>query len=139
MVEQIVRDKLNEVHKRSRVIQQPDYAFKMLFEKSLVDYYTFKKGLREKLKIVIDEMVADKMFKVFSCEKHSFDKNQWVEVLNKNDYIGDFDIIENKIRDLIKSNEPLWSKLEINDLNKDDTIELFLCSEVLFDASQKAD
>lgn len=37
MLEQIVRDKLNELHKRAKVVQQPDFAFKMLFEKSLVD------------------------------------------------------------------------------------------------------
>jgi len=111
----------------------------MLFEKSLVDYYTFKKGIREKLKIVVDEMVADKMFKVFTADKHAFDKAMWVEVLNKNDYIGDYDIIENKVRELVKSNEPLWNKLEINDMNKDDTIELYLCAEVMADAAQKSD
>lgn len=87
--------------------------------------------MREKLRIVVDDVVADKLFKVLSDGKQSFDKQAWVEVLNKNDYVGDFDIIETKVRELFKANEPLWNKLEINDRNNNDTLELFLCSEIL--------
>lgn len=41
--------------------------------------------MREKLKVVVDELVADKMFKEFAREKHAFEKQAWVEVLNKHD------------------------------------------------------
>jgi len=39
LVEQLVRDKLNETHKRAKAIGQPDYAFKYIFnpKKSTVD------------------------------------------------------------------------------------------------------
>jgi len=85
LVEQLVRDKLNETHKRAKAIGQPDYAFKYIFnpKKSTVDYYSFKKGLREKLKIVVDEIVADKMFKELAGNTLTFGKDEWVEVLNK--------------------------------------------------------
>lgn len=139
MVDQIVRDKLNECHKRAKAVEQADFAFKWIFEKNLVDFYTFKKCVREKLRIVVDEIVADKLFKVLSDQKQSFDKNAWVETLNKNDQVGDFDIIETKVRELFKANEQLWNKLEINDSNNNDTLELFLCGEILFEVSEKSE
>lgn len=48
-----------------------------------MDYYSFKKGLREKLKIVIDEIIADRVFKELAGNSQIFDKNAWVDVLNK--------------------------------------------------------
>jgi len=53
--------------------------------------------------------------------------------------VGDFDIIETKVRELFKANEQLWNKLEINDSNNNDTLELFLCGEILFEVSEKSE
>lgn len=88
-----------------------------------MDYYSFKKGLREKLKIVVDEIVADKMFKELAGSTLSFGKEEWVDVLNKYDYIGDFDIIESKIKELLKD-ENLRLKFETHDENHNGLIEL---------------
>lgn len=39
--------------------------------------------MREKLKIVVDEIVADKMFKELTSSSMTFGKEEWVDVLNK--------------------------------------------------------
>lgn len=80
--------------------------------------------MREKLKVVVDEVVADKAFKAISGGKHSFDREAWVATLTQHDYVGDFDVIEAKIRELVKDNATLCTKLEVNDATADDTLEL---------------